>query len=143
MRRVLALVVAAVLVNLPWAHEAWVDHRIDSSGRDVHATLVAHRDVGDRHFVSFRLPADVDPAKRTFSARLDRRHYDAAVAAGTVEVRVVPSHPTYNRPAGEVGGDVFLVAAVVGDLVLLGVAAMMWWRALYIRRGIVKTLDKS
>jgi hypothetical protein len=143
MRRVLALVVAAVLVNLPWAHETWVDHRIDSAGRGVRATLVAHRDVGDRHFVSYRLPADLDPGKRTFSARLDRAHYDAAVAADSVRVRVVPSHPTYNRPVGEVGGDVFLVAAVVGDVVLLGVIAMLWWRSLYIRRGLVKALDKS
>jgi hypothetical protein len=135
MRRVLLLVVAAVLVNLPWAHESWVGHRIDRDGRDVRATLVAHRDVGDRHFVSFRLPADVDPDRRTFSARLDQAHYDAAVAADAVEVRVVPAHPTYNRPAGEVGGNVFLVAAVVGDVVLLGVVAMLWWRRRINRAG--------
>jgi hypothetical protein len=138
MRRVFALVVAVVLVNLPWAHETWVDHRVDSAGQDVRAALVAHRDVGGRHFVTYRLPADADPEERSFSARLDRRHYDAAVAADAVAVRVVPSHPAYNRPAGEVGGGVFLVAAVVGDVVLLAVLAMLGWRrALYIRRGLV------
>jgi hypothetical protein len=128
MRRLLALVVVAVLVNLPWAHEAWVDHRIDEAGRVVGAELVEHRTVGHKHFVEYRLPASLDPGRHRYSARLDGRHYDRAVAAGTVAVRVVPGHPSYNRPAGEVGGAVFAVAALLGDAVLGIVGAVLWWR---------------
>lgn len=128
MRRLLALAVVAVLVNLPWAHEAWVDHRIDSDGHDVRAELTEHQTVGSRHFVTFRLPAAVDPKQGKYSARLDADHYDAAVAAGAVTVRVVPGHPSYNAPVGEVGGAVFVIAALLGDAVLLVVALVLWWR---------------
>jgi hypothetical protein len=128
MRRLLLVLVAAVLVNLPWAHETWVGHRIDSAGRDVTAELVEHRTVGERHFVRFRLPAAVDPGRASYSARVDEAHYDRAVASGTVQVRVVSDHPAYNRPAGEVGSAVFAVVAVLGDVVLLLVAGALWWR---------------
>jgi hypothetical protein len=78
--------------------------------------------------VRFELPASVDPDRTSYSARIDERHYDRAVASGTVQVRVVPDHPAYNRPAGEVGSAVFAVVAVLGDAVLLLVAGVLWWR---------------
>lgn len=141
MRRLLLLVVVAVLVNLPWVHEAYVDHRISAEGRDVRARVVKHQSVRGRDFVSYRLPSTVDPGRRTYGARLDATHFADAVRTGVLEVRVVPGHPSENRPAGEVGSDVFVVIALVGDLILGLVIAVAWWRRRRWSRRLVVAID--
>jgi hypothetical protein len=126
--RVLALLIAAFLVNLPVVHEAWTGHRIDVHGREVVGTVRAtHVYRGDR-FVDFRLPVAVDPSRATFSARLSPAAYDAARRTGEVEVRVVPGDPAANRVAGEVQSHLFAVIAVLGDAILLLVAVALWRR---------------
>lgn len=123
MRRLLLLLVV-VLVNLPAVHQEWTEHRIDSSGRDVLATLVDARSEGGRNLVDYRLPADIDPERRVFSARLDDAAYRAAVAAERLQVRVVPGEPGANRPEGEVGSSLLLAAALGADVILVVVALL-------------------
>lgn len=126
--RVLALLLAAFLVNLPVAHEAWTGHRIDAHGRQVVGTVRATHLYRGERFVDFRLPVTVDPSRATFSARLDPAAYDAARRTGEVEVRVVPGDPAANRVAGEVQSHLFTVVAVLGDVILLLVAIALWRR---------------
>ncbi|MGH3412796.1 MAG: hypothetical protein ACRDPH_06935 [Marmoricola sp.] len=128
MRRVLLLLVAVVLVNLPWAHQAWVDHRIDVAGRSVQARVTQARVVDGRPLVQYRLPARVDPGRDRFSARVDVPHFRRARSSGRIPVQVVPGHPADNRPAGEVHSSLFVVVAAIGDVVVAAVVAVLLWR---------------
>lgn len=141
MRRLLLVLVVLVLVNLPWAHEAWTGHRIDASGQDVSATVVRSQTVRGRHFVEFRLPVGIDPGQRTYTARIDDATYPAVQRTETLPVRAVPGDPALNRPAGEVGSELFVVVGVIGDLILGLVAVLLWSRRRRWTRQVVTGID--
>jgi len=126
--RRLVLLLAVVLVNLPAVHQAWTDRQIAREGREVEATVVDARTVDGRHLVDYRLPRDVDPVRRTFSASVDAAAYEHARVSDRLTVRVIPGRPGANRADGEVASPVLVVAAVGADLILLVVAALWWWR---------------
>lgn len=129
MRRVVVLLVAAVLVNLPWVHEAWTDHLIDSRGEQVQAVVLHARSVSGRTFVDYRLPRSLDADGTTYSARVDDAAYRTAKQTHRLHVTAVPGKPAANRPAGEVANSFFGVVAAIGDLVLLLIAGALWWRS--------------
>lgn len=119
------ILLALFLVNLPAVHQAWTGHQIDREGRDVRAIVLEARTVDGRHFVDYRLPADIDPEGTPFSARVDAATLARAEETDRLLVRVVPGRPGANRPDGEVSSPLFLVAAVSADAILL-VAAGLW-----------------
>ncbi|RNM12665.1 hypothetical protein [Nocardioides pocheonensis] len=127
MRR-LVLLLAVLLVNLPAVHQAWTDHQISRDGRDVEAVVLEARTIQGRHLVDYRLPKDLDPAGRRFSASVDDAAYELARTTDRLAVRVIPGRPGANRPDGEVSSPIFVVAAVGADLVLLLIAGLWWWR---------------
>jgi hypothetical protein len=126
--RVLVVLVAVLVVNLPAAHQAWTDHRLADRGVDVEATVLEARTINGRHLVDYRLPKAVDPDGRRFSASIDDETYTHARDSHRLAVRVLAGHPGANRPAGEVSSPLFLVAAVGADLILLVVAALWLFR---------------
>ena len=132
---------AVFLVNLPFVHQAWTDRQVAQSGREVAATVVAARTAGGNYLVDYRLPQSVDPARTRFSARIDRATYEQAKESGVLLVRVVPDKPATNQPVGAVRNRLFVVVAVVGDLVLLlvGVVAYRRWRQR--SRYVVESVD--
>ena len=77
MNRVLVVLVAVFLVNLPLAHQAYTDHQISSTGREVEATVLAVRTIEGDHLVEYRLPRSVDSARTRYSARVDATTYRA------------------------------------------------------------------
>lgn len=126
----LALLLLAVLVNLPLAHSAWVERRVQTSGTDVTAVVVGHEVVGgDEHWLSFTFPEEVDPDRRTWTAEVDPGTYDAAVASGEVSVRVLPDRPSEYTVDGAVTSRVPLVLTLVADLLLVLAAVFV------VRRG--------
>lgn len=127
MRR-LVILIAVLLVNLPAVHQAWTDHRIDTEGRDVEAVVLDARTINGRHLVDYRLPHDVDPAGNRFSASLDETTYEHARSSSRLAVRVIPGQPGANRPAGEVGSPILVVAAVAADVILLVIGALWLYR---------------
>ena len=122
--RLLVVLVAVFLVNLPAAHQAWTDHQIRADGRDVEATVLHARTIEGRHLVDYELPRSVDPDGRRFSASIDAETFRHAESSDRLAVRVIPGRPGANRPAGEVSSPIFVVAAVGADaiLLLIGVA---------------------
>ena len=121
---------AVFLVNLPFVHQAWTDRQVAQSGREVAATVVATRTAGGNYLVDYRLPSSVDPARTRYSARIDAATYERAKESRVLPVRVVPDNPANNQPLGAVRNRLFVVVAVIGDLVLLliGVVAYRRWR---------------
>lgn len=124
------LLVAVFLVNLPFVHQTWTDHRIVSSGQDVTATVLDAQVAGGSFLLDYRLPGPVDPKQHRFSARVDEATYDRAKESKALLVRVVPGKPAENQPEGAVDSNLFGVVAVLGDLVLLlvGIALVRRWR---------------
>jgi len=121
------LIAVAMLVNLPWAHSAWVSHQIERDGVDTTATVVGHGTSGSWHYVRFTLPEDIDPEQPTWQVEVDEATYDAAVASGTLEVRVLPDDPAQHQVDGEVGSGPVVVLTLVVDLLLLMVGLLLWW----------------
>ena len=130
MTRVLVVLAAVFLVNLPFAHQALTDREISSSGKDVEAALVKARTIDGDHLVEYRLPRSVDPSRRRYSARVDATTYQQARESDVLLVRVVPGKPSAHRPAGEVDNSLFALVAVTADVVLLVVGVLLWrrWR---------------
>lgn len=122
------LLLAVLLVNLPAAHQRWTDHQVAERGEDVQAVVVDLRSSGGSNLVDYRLPAEVDPAQRLFSAAVDDAAYARAERTDQLLVRTIPGEPGSNRPAGEVGNPLLLLVAVGADVILVVVAALLWWR---------------
>jgi hypothetical protein len=128
--RVLVVLVAVFLVNLPLAHQTFTDHQISSSGREVEATLLEARMIEGDHLVEYRLPRSVDRSRKRYSARVDATTYQQARESKVLLVRVVPGKPSANRPVGEVDNSLFAIVAIAADVVLLVVGVLLWrrWR---------------
>ena len=126
--RLLVVLVAVFLVNLPAAHQAWTDHQLDGHGVDVEATVLEARTINGRHLVDYRLPRAVDPEGRRFSASLDDETYTHARDSHRLAVRVLTGHSGANRPAGEVSSPLFVVAAAGADAILLLIAGAWLYR---------------
>ncbi|MFC4785836.1 hypothetical protein ACT8ZV_15255 [Nocardioides sp. MAHUQ-72] len=129
-RSVLLVLLLAVLVNLPVAHDGWTRWRVERSGTDVTATVVDHTVLGSgsgaEHYLSFRYDEDVDPDQRTWTVEVDEATYDAAVADEQLTVRVVPDDPGAYSVDGEVTSRVGLVLTLVADLVLAALVLLAW-----------------
>jgi hypothetical protein len=126
--RVLVVLAAVFLVNLPVVHQALTDREISSSGKDVEAVLLKARTIEGDHLVEYRLPRAVDPSRRRYSARVDATTYQQARESDVLLVQVVPGRPSANRPVGEVDNSLFAVVAVAADVVLLVVGVVLWRR---------------
>lgn len=130
MRRVVLAVVAVILVNLPWAHDAWVQHRLDTSGVHTTATIVDHSHKGGRNFVSYRFSKTIDPAQHLYDAVVSDRAYQVAMTSGRLPATVLKGSPASNRVEGEVTGSQVVVIAAVGD----GIIALLLGFAVFRRR---------
>ncbi len=122
------MLVALFLVNLPLAHQTLTERRIERSGQEVEATLVASRVIDESFLVEYRLPRHVDPERRRFSSQVDAGTFAAARESDVLAVLVVPGKPSDNRPVGEVPNHLFALVAVVADVILLLVGFAWWWR---------------
>ncbi|MGN6722290.1 MAG: hypothetical protein ACTHJM_06735 [Marmoricola sp.] len=119
MRRVVLAVVAVILVNLPWAHDAWVQHQLDSSGVHTKVTIVEHTHKRGQNFVSYRFARSIDPQQRLFAAVVSDRAYREATTTGRLPATVLKGSPASNRVEGEVTGSQVIVIAVVGDAIIV------------------------
>jgi len=129
-RGAILVAVLVLFINLPILHSTWLAWRIDRSGTDVTVDLVNH-DVltpeDDRQYwVGFRFPEEIDPEQTMWTARVEKAAYDEAVAAGTVEVRVLEDNPAVYRVEGQVRGNVGLIATLLADGILLVILLLLW-----------------
>jgi hypothetical protein len=107
-----------VMINLPFVHSSWQDHRLDQDGFDIHATVTDHEERGDQYRVTFDAE-DRDYDYVAGSVSVDRATYDDAVASGTVQVRVLPGSTTVWRVHGETTSNLGLVITIAADVFLL------------------------
>jgi hypothetical protein len=129
-KAVLLVVLVAVLINLPACTGAWNRWRVDRSGTDVTATVTDHGLLPPAsppdHFVAFVFDEEIDPARTTRTAQVDRATYDEAVDRRQIGVRVLPDNPDLYRVDGQVTSRAGLVATGLADLALLSVLLLGW-----------------
>ena len=126
-KSLLLVALVALLVNLPLVHSTWTSWRVARSGVDVTAVVTDTGKVRDGvYLVEFRMPRDLDPEQRLWTAEVDEATYDDAVAAEQVEVRVLPDQPAAYEVDGEVTNRLWVVILVFVDLLLLLVAGLVW-----------------
>lgn len=124
------LVLLALLINLPIAHGAWTDSRLDRNGIDVTATVVDHGTLSPeddpKYFLDFRYPAEIDPAEGQWSVGVSKTAYDDAVATERVEVRVLPDSPATFRVEGQQTSGLVLGLTIFADVVIVGMILLTW-----------------
>jgi hypothetical protein len=115
----LLVALVVVMINLPFVHSTWQEHRIDQDGADVTATVTDHDAAGDELVVTFEVPDSADQPGFDGTVRLDQAAYDDAVATGEVQVRVLPGSTTVWRVDGEARSNIGLGITIVADVFLL------------------------
>ena len=124
--RIALVVLMLTIVNLPLAHSSWTRWRVAHDGVMVTGTVTETASSTDGNgLVAFRLPADVDPAQRSWTVRVDGSTYDEARDTGRVQVRVVPGDPAAQRVSGQASSPVGLVIALLADVILLGLLLLI------------------
>jgi hypothetical protein len=122
----LLVALVVVMINLPFVHSSWQDHRLDEDGVDHAAALIDHEHRDGKLFVSFALEKTDDQPAIAGEVPVDRAAYDDAVAGDRVTVRTLPGSATVWRVEGESRGDLGLVITVVADLFLLVLVLLLW-----------------
>lgn len=139
--RVLGLVVAGMLVNLPAVNDAWLGYQLRQDGVTVSADVVDTRTVSGRHFVDYRLPVSAGGSPHRYSARVEDPSYEVAVTSDRLPVRVLPGDPGSNRPVGRAGGAIFYAVALFADAFLLGLVLLLRSRSRRWRMEVVDAHD--
>ncbi len=125
-RRILIVVLALVVINVPYAVHQWQLHRVGTDGIQVTATVVSSGVAGDDVVLGFRLPASVDPGQEVRTARVDAAAGQAAERAGEVDVRVLEGHPALYELEGQQRGHAATVFTLGADLVVLMLILLSW-----------------
>src|SRR3954468_2458348 len=100
-KNVLLVGLVVVMINLPFLHSSWQNHRIATDGVDVTATVTDHDEDGADHFITFRVDEPGDQPAFDGTVRLGAQPYAAAVESEQVQVRVLPGSATVWRVEGE------------------------------------------
>jgi hypothetical protein len=119
LKNVLLVGLVVVMINLPFLHSTWQQHRIDTDGVDVTAAVTDHDRDGDERLVTFQVADTDEQPGFGGTVRLDEPAYYAAVDGGQVQVRVLPGSTTVWKVDGQSRSSVGLVITVVADVFLL------------------------
>ena len=119
LRNVFLVGLVVVMINLPFVHSRWQDHRITTDGVDVTATVTDTDEDGGGHFVTFRV--DDSGSQPAFGATVpvDEASFEDAVESGQIGVRVLPGSTSVWRVDGQSRSGVGLVITLVADACLL------------------------
>ena len=135
-RRLLFVVLMLVVLTFPLVSTLLTRARVERQGVDVTASVLKATRNGDSYLVAFRLPKNIDPDQRNFSAEVDRAAYLEASTTDRIGVRVLEDRPTAHRVEGEVTSRTPWVLTIGADLLVLVVG--LWWVKVGRRRPPVR-----
>ena len=115
----LLVALVVVMINLPFVHSAWQNHRLDQDGVDHAATVTGHEERDGKLFVSFEVAQTADQPSISGEVRVDQATYDDAVASSQVTVRALPGSARVWRVEGEATSNLGLVITVLADVSLV------------------------
>lgn len=130
-RRIFLVLLLVAFINLPLLHSTGTRWKVQRSGTVVTATVVDDRitdnDEGDRYWLAFTFPEEIDPDQGAWSAEVEKSVYDDAVATEQVEVRVIEGRPAAYEVQGQVRHWFGLVATLLADLILVVMVLLFWY----------------
>jgi hypothetical protein len=132
--RVILVLLALVVINLPYGLYEWQQHRVRTSGDVVTAAVVGVRDRGSEADVAFRFPASLDDEQKARSVRVQRAVGDRAERSGQIDVRVLDGNPDIFHVDGQVHGWGGLILTGVADALVLLMVLLSWRLGGRIRR---------
>ena len=125
LRTVFLVGLVVVIINLPFVHSRWQDHRIASDGTDVTATVTDTDEAGGSHFVTFRVEESTPSRASAAPSRSSRPAMQEVVETGEIEVKVLPGSTSVWRVEGEARSGVGLVITLVADVCLLVLVVLL------------------
>ncbi len=132
--RVIIVVLALLVINLPYASYRWHQHRVQTSGDVVTATVLGVRDHGDQADLAFRFPASLHDEQKARTVRLERGVADEARRTGQIDVRVLDGNPDIYYVPGQVQSSSGLILTFVADSLVLLMILLSWRLGGRIRR---------
>jgi hypothetical protein len=119
LRNLFLVGLVVVMINLPFVHSRWQDHRIATDGIDVTATVTDTDEDGGGYFVTFRVEESGDQPAFSGTVPVEEASFDDAVESGQIGVRVLAGSTSVWRVDGESRSGVGLVITLVADACLL------------------------
>jgi hypothetical protein len=118
-RRTLLVVVALVVVNVPYLLHVWQVHRAQTDGVHVSATVASVSLSGGDAIVAFRLPKSVDAQQELRTVKVDRTTGATAARTQEIDVQVLSGHPDVFHVEGQARswGGLFITGAA--DLLIV------------------------
>ena len=117
--KILLVALVVVMINLPFVHSSWQDHRLEQDGVDVVGAVTDHDEDGGKLFLTFEVAeTDGQPAFGG-TVRVNEAAYDDAVPSEQVPVRVLPGSTSVWHVEGESESSIGLLITVVADVFLL------------------------
>jgi hypothetical protein len=132
--RVLVVMFALAIINVPYVLHEWQEHRAATDGVPVTATVVGVSADGDDAVVTFRFPQDVDEKQ---TVRTVKVHHDVGARAARshqLEVRVLEGQPGSFHVDGQVRSSVPLIITLVADALIALLVVLSWRRRGAFRR---------
>ena len=140
-RRLLLVVVVLAVLTYPLVNSLLTRARVERDGVDVTATVLDTTRNGDSHLLVFRLPEEIDPDRRTYSAEVDEAAYVKAASSRQIRVRVLKDRPTAHEVEGEIRSRASWLFTAVADAIVLIVGVR--WVSVGRRRPTVRMLAED
>jgi hypothetical protein len=142
-RRILLVVIALLVINVPFLVHEWQLHRASTEGIKVQATVLGLSHAGDDAIVEFRLPTSVDPSKAVRTAKIDGTTAAASAQSRQIGVKVLEGHPSVYQVDGQIRGYGALAVTVGADILILFLIALSFRLGGRIRRPtlVARALD--
>jgi hypothetical protein len=117
--RIVIVVLALLVINVPFIGHLYTEHRLNTDGVQVTAAVVDVTPKGDGDVVSFRFPAAVDPSRALRSSTVDAATGRRAAATHSIGVLVLKSNPGIYRADGELPSHAALIATLVANALII------------------------
>jgi hypothetical protein len=133
-RRIILLVVALAIINVPFATNEWQLHRAATDGTRVTAPVVQVHTSGGAAVLDFQMPASIDAKETVHEVKVDKATGAEAERTHQIEVRVLKGHPSVFHVAGQVRSWGGTIVAGVADLLIVLMLLLSWRLGGRIRR---------
>jgi hypothetical protein len=125
--RVVTLVIALLVINVPFVLHELSQHQAATSDVHVTAAVSAATATGDDVVLTFTLPKAVDAKQTVRTVKVTRAVGLEAARTKQLDVQVVKGHPGSFHAEGQVRSVAPLIVTLVADL-LIGLVLILSWR---------------